>query len=141
VIGLDRKKFTIHIALVVHHSPILAVMMMGRTSEAQDGRATLKDVDEQAFVRFCEYAYTNDYTPAPHEIVIDLSMVDEDIASANDCSDARLDSFPSPPTKDVNDSFLEWRMSRKNQKGSKNGAISNITIDRPCVYCGYSSGK
>jgi hypothetical protein len=83
--------------------------MTGRMSKAQDGCAILKDVDEQTFVRFCEYSYTNDYTPAHHEIVIDLSIVDRDIASANGYSDARLDLFLSPPTEEplVDDSFLE----------------------------------
>jgi hypothetical protein len=32
-------------------------------------------------------------------------------------------------------------MSRKNKRRSKKGAISDITVDRPCVYCGYSLGK
>jgi hypothetical protein len=137
VVGPDRKKFTIHTALAAYHSPVLAVMMTGRMSEAQDGRATLEDVDEQTFVQFCEYAYTKDYTPTPHEIVLDSSMVDGDDALANNYADELLDSFPSLP----NDSFREWRMSKKNKRGPNKDAVSSYAIDRPCVYCGHKPGK
>ena len=35
--------------------------MNGSMREAIGGVATLEEVDEQTFVRFCEYAYMGDY--------------------------------------------------------------------------------
>jgi hypothetical protein len=45
----------------------LAALMKGSMREATDGIATLDDIDEQTFVRFCEYAYMGDYTPAQRQ--------------------------------------------------------------------------
>jgi hypothetical protein len=137
VVGPDRKKFTIHTALAAYHSPILAVMMTGHMSEAQDGRATLEEIDEQTFVQFCEYAYTKDYTPTPYEIVLDSSMLDGGNALGNNYSEELLDSFPSPS----NSSFLEWRMRKLNKRGQKMDTGSSYAIDKPCLYCGHKPGK
>ncbi|PVH70363.1 hypothetical protein DL98DRAFT_437174, partial [Cadophora sp. DSE1049] len=62
--GLDRKLFTIYIAVVESLSAPLAVMMNGSIREAIDGVATLEDIDKQTFMRFCEFAYFRDYTLA-----------------------------------------------------------------------------
>ncbi|KAH6702769.1 hypothetical protein BKA61DRAFT_196718 [Leptodontidium sp. MPI-SDFR-AT-0119] len=45
-------------------------MMNGSMREAIDGVATLESVNEQTFVRFCEYAYMGDYTPAQQQHVL-----------------------------------------------------------------------
>lgn len=54
----------------------LAVLMNGSMREAIDGAAPLYDVDEQTFVRFCEYAYMGDYTPAQQQPVLTSSKFD-----------------------------------------------------------------
>ncbi|MAD84046.1 MAG: hypothetical protein CL912_13880 [Deltaproteobacteria bacterium] len=36
----------------------------------------VEEVDEQTFVRFCEYAYMGDYTPAQQQIVLPSSKLD-----------------------------------------------------------------
>ncbi len=49
--------------------------MNGSMREATEGIAILDDIDEQTFVRFCEYAYIGDYTPA-QQLLPDASKVD-----------------------------------------------------------------
>ena len=43
--------------------------MNGLMREAIDGIAILEDIDVQTFVRFCEYAYMGDYTPAQRQLL------------------------------------------------------------------------
>lgn len=38
--------------------------MNGAMSEAANGAAMLEDIEQQTFLKCCEYAYTGDYTPA-----------------------------------------------------------------------------
>ncbi|PVH70118.1 hypothetical protein DL98DRAFT_146070 [Cadophora sp. DSE1049] len=59
----DGKMFTIHTAVVKTLSDPLAVMMNGSMREEIDGVASLREVDEQTFMRFCKYAYMGNYTP------------------------------------------------------------------------------
>jgi hypothetical protein len=61
---------------VEDHSAPLAALMNGLMREATDGIAILEDIDEQTFVRFCEYAYMGDYTPAQRQLVLASSKVD-----------------------------------------------------------------
>lgn len=52
---------TIHSALAASQSTALDKLINGNFKEAGDGKAVLEAVDEQKFVRFCEFAYTADY--------------------------------------------------------------------------------
>jgi hypothetical protein len=44
--------------------------------KATDRIAILEDINKQTFVRFCEYAYIRDYTPAQQQLVLAASKVD-----------------------------------------------------------------
>lgn len=44
--------------------------MHGSMQEAKEGHATISDVDEDTFARFCEYVYTGDYTAAEHSVLL-----------------------------------------------------------------------
>ncbi|KAM0805900.1 hypothetical protein BDR22DRAFT_190128 [Usnea florida] len=68
---IDGKPFYIHADLVSLHSKPLDRMMNGSMTEAQEGFATLKDVDEGTFVRFIEWAHKGYYTAAEFSISID----------------------------------------------------------------------
>ena len=75
--GQDRTLFTIHTAVAETLSAPLATLMNGSMREAIGGVATLKEVDEQTFLRFCEYAYMGDYTPAQQQIVLPSPKLDK----------------------------------------------------------------
>ncbi|KAI9788409.1 MAG: hypothetical protein M1816_006934 [Peltula sp. TS41687] len=64
LVGPDRKPFTVHAALVAHHSKPLGALINGGMQESKEGCAVLEDVDEHTFVRFSQYAYTGNYTEA-----------------------------------------------------------------------------
>lgn len=48
----------------MQRSAPLAVVINSLMREAAGGAAVLEDIDKQTFVRLCEYAYIEDYTPA-----------------------------------------------------------------------------
>lgn len=56
----------IHRAVAAGVSKPLERLMNGGMCEAQNGEAVLKDVDEQTFARFCQWAYVGYYTAGVH---------------------------------------------------------------------------
>jgi hypothetical protein len=58
---VEGRCFTVHKILVSKISAPLAAMMEGGMREAQEGAATLKDVEVATFARFAEFAYTGNY--------------------------------------------------------------------------------
>ncbi|PVH69385.1 hypothetical protein DL98DRAFT_661718 [Cadophora sp. DSE1049] len=118
--GPDRKLCTIHTAVVESLSGPLAVMMNGSMHEAIDGVATLEDVDEQTFVRFCEYAYMGDYTPAQQQHVL---------ASFN------FDGGESPtPMRDhMEGAFAASK--RKERRRRRRRAVSILLVLTTLKYC------
>ncbi|PNP61173.1 hypothetical protein FNYG_14090 [Fusarium nygamai] len=66
LIGPLQTEYTIHSALVAHHSPALAAMVNGKFRESQEGSVKWDDVDEIVFNSFWQFVYTGDYdTPEP----------------------------------------------------------------------------
>jgi hypothetical protein len=109
--------------------------MKGSMREAQDGFAELKDVDEQTFVRFCQYAYIGDYTIAQYEVILDSPVTARQNASlqGHEC-DATV------PTDEI--------LNSKKKDKKKKGVMSDFSFETSCVSCGHtpdlvtaSSGK
>ncbi|KAM0460812.1 hypothetical protein ACHAO4_001604 [Trichoderma viride] len=67
LVGLNRREFTIHSALLSYLSPVLDKLVNGSFSEAAEKCVTWDSVDEDTFIRFWQYAYTGKYT-------VDLSI-------------------------------------------------------------------
>ena len=61
---IDGKPLYIHAELVSQNSKPLDRMINGYMSEAQEGFAIIKDVDEGTFVRFIQWAYNGYYEAA-----------------------------------------------------------------------------
>ncbi|KAI9783313.1 MAG: hypothetical protein M1816_001411 [Peltula sp. TS41687] len=75
LVGSERKLFTVHAALITHHSEALGALLGGGMREAKEGCALLEEVDEDTFVRFIQYAYTGDYIAAYPEILLSPSLI------------------------------------------------------------------
>ncbi|KAI9886656.1 MAG: uracil DNA glycosylase [Watsoniomyces obsoletus] len=127
LVGKEKKAFTIHTALLAHHSDPLNALVNGPMSEAKDGCALLKDVDEDTFVRFAEFAYRGDYTAGDPEILLDSSQIEggEDKAddgqpNGQDEEPAAINTLPSVDEADsLWDSFAPVRRSTKHKKKYK----------------------
>ncbi|OCK75344.1 hypothetical protein K432DRAFT_308732, partial [Lepidopterella palustris CBS 459.81] len=80
LVGENKRKFTVHAALVAYHSRPLGAVVNKHLLEAKVS-CLLEDVDEDTFVRFAQYAYTGDYLSANPEIV--LEKVQDDTPQQN----------------------------------------------------------
>ena len=85
-VGLHKREFTIHSALIAHQSPALDKLVSGEFAEAQKYEATWESVDEQTFIRFVEYAYTGDYNEEEPKTLPESAVLDEPIATTADNS-------------------------------------------------------
>ncbi|OTA98226.1 hypothetical protein M426DRAFT_117591 [Hypoxylon sp. CI-4A] len=112
LVGPDKKEFTMHSELVARMSKPLRTMVNGDRKDSKDGLAELSEVDEETFVRFCEFAYTGDYqaaeptieTPASSEHdTLDLggpSSIEPDAIKAPN-GDVQLYDEPAAPEYDA----------------------------------------
>jgi hypothetical protein len=123
IIGCSRKSFTLHSALVAHHSAPLRVLMEGDMNEAKQGHAELDDVDEETFIWFCEYVYSGNYTPAPHSYVFNTCTPV--------CVEEELEKTVEP----------EEAVSVRTKKDKKKSKIHTFSLstERACGTCGHVS--
>lgn len=63
VVGESGTEFSVHADVIANQSKALKALVSGEMAEASDGRAIFEDLDENTFIRFCQFAYTGDYTP------------------------------------------------------------------------------
>ena len=61
VIGRKKRSFSVHAEAIAVQSNALNSLINGRMLEGQKRSATLEDVDQGTFIRFCQFAYTGDY--------------------------------------------------------------------------------
>ena len=75
LIGENKRKYTVHAALIAYHSRPLGDIVNKHLLEAKVS-CFLADVDEDTFVRFAQYAYTGDYLSANPEMVFEKTQHD-----------------------------------------------------------------
>ncbi len=80
---MEGARFTAHQELVARFSAPLKVMMQGKMKEAQDGVATLEDVDKTTFGPFVEWIYTGDFNPAKTATKAEVTAKEADIAESS----------------------------------------------------------
>ena len=71
--GPQEHEFTVHEAAFTRVSARFNTLFHGDFKEARERLARLEDVDEHTFARFCEFAYTGNYsissTRTPSQLV------------------------------------------------------------------------
>ncbi|PWY75513.1 hypothetical protein BO70DRAFT_318911 [Aspergillus heteromorphus CBS 117.55] len=67
ILGADRKQITVHSSPLASLSPALDTLMNGTMLDARLRHVEWPKVDEDTFIRLCEYAYIRNYTPPPCE--------------------------------------------------------------------------
>lgn len=92
---VEGQSFYLHAALVSQHSRPLDRMMNGDMSEAQKGYAVLKEVEEDTFGRFAEWANKGYYTPGEVIILLDDTSSERSIAEDGE-SKKRMKSISEP---------------------------------------------
>ncbi|KAK8105221.1 hypothetical protein PG999_008580 [Apiospora kogelbergensis] len=83
VIGEAKAKFMVHAHALTWRSKPLRAMLGGSMKEATECRVFWEDVDEQTFVRFMQWAYTDEYTTAEPDILLDASNIQLAASSAS----------------------------------------------------------
>jgi hypothetical protein len=118
VVGEYQAEFTVHAAIVAKQSKALDVLINGSMKEAFDGRAIFKDIQEDTFIRFCQFAYTGDYTTPDltHIPSIELPYImnrDEPVVEPEPVveEEPAVEDEPVPV-----DGFGGWGSTRKNVK-------------------------
>jgi hypothetical protein len=75
LIELDKTMFMIHSTFIAHHSKLLNVFINENMLKAKKKYVSLKNVNENTFVQFNQYAYTKDYIAANSNILSDFFMI------------------------------------------------------------------
>ncbi|KAK1249009.1 hypothetical protein MKX08_007229, partial [Trichoderma sp. CBMAI-0020] len=70
IIGHRKKLFTIHENAVYRLSKSLNDLLNGSMKEANEHCVYWEDVDEKTFLRFAQWAYTGEYSPAEPDLII-----------------------------------------------------------------------
>jgi BTB/POZ domain len=79
VVGKDRKAIVVHSAAITEHSKVLSALVNNGMAESQTRSATLDDMETDDFIRFCQFAYTGDYSTPPFtEDEIPVTEAEED---------------------------------------------------------------
>jgi hypothetical protein len=145
VVGEGQAEFSVHAAVISKQSKALDVLINGPMAEASDGKAIFEDIQEDTFIRFCQFAYTGNYTtpefthkPAVEPPDICPSVALSHDASATDRDDSRpieepieepsieLESEPVPEPEPVPDDNEFWGLKPKNSKKSKKPSKSRL---------------
>ncbi|KAI9891153.1 MAG: hypothetical protein M1814_002996 [Vezdaea aestivalis] len=119
IVGPERSPFTVHSAVLSHHSIPLNVMLNGQLKEAREGCAFLEDIDKSIFVRFTQYAYTGGYDTVNPGNMSESPPVTDTALDALAAHDPNFYQIEPPPMDD--DAFDNW--SYRSHHSKKKGKI------------------
>ncbi|KAI1267757.1 hypothetical protein F5Y18DRAFT_443537 [Xylariaceae sp. FL1019] len=80
LVGPDRKVFMMHKELLAAMSKPLNALVAGGMKESRERCAEWPEMDEETFIRFCEFAYTGDYKVAKPKVIDKRERTDVDNA-------------------------------------------------------------
>ncbi|KAF3896759.1 BTB domain-containing protein [Trichophyton interdigitale] len=117
LIGPEKVLFVVNSEAIAKQSSVLHGLVNGNMLEAQSKTVVWPDVDEDTFVRFCEFCYLDNYSPP--SCGWDGNTVEEAVPMGNDTQseklahalESHLASTPSPP--------------RTSKKGKKKGTLAS----------------
>jgi hypothetical protein len=128
VVGENKAEFTVHADIIGKQSQALNSLVNGSMTEASGGKATFEDIQEDTFIRFCQFAYTGDYvTPdfthipsieLPHTTAIDDPLVDPTPRPVE------KEPTPEPVPIVAIDGFGDWGSPSQSVKKSKKSSKS-----------------
>ena len=98
LVGPEYAEYTVHAAIVAHHSPALEAMINGSFKESTDHCVKWQDVDEQVFLSFWRFIYTGNYR-SPTFISTAKSVTDEQHTTEEEQVEANVTVEPEdfPP--------------------------------------------
>lgn len=131
VVGENQTAFTVHSAIIAKQSKALDVLINGSMREASEGKAVFEDIEEDTFIRFCQFAYTRDYTTPGFTHVPSIELLDispPDALSYVASSTDRDNSIEPAPVPAPIDDF-GWR-SATPKKPSKSSLLRQSLHDQ-----------
>ena len=129
--GPEKKEFLIHSELISSQSNVLDRMMNGTFIEAQQGRAVLRDVDENTFTAVAEFMYTESYS-LPRATILECEQSD---ASANlpdrkaKMENLKLKMRKKPWPEPANKHWLRFTKDEQYGAPSSPAPISNPSME------------
>lgn len=157
LVGSNKKPFTVHSALIAHHSKPLDVLVNGDMLEAKEGCAFLEDIDEGTFLLFSQYAYTGDYSTADLENMPDASASTK-ISPSNKILSHRVElAFqPMPPASNIcpdpnrvldkvssyhdkSDYEIEWGRTHFPKSNKRKAGVKTVSSKRSILWDNFKS--
>ncbi|KAJ5614516.1 hypothetical protein N7528_008170 [Penicillium herquei] len=122
VIGAEKKEIRVHSYPIADLSQALNALINGEMLEATTGRVEWPDIDEDTFIRLCEFAYLRDYVaPSPSRFPHVETSLDP-----NKPAPKRQASCPSPQAKRQVMNF-----SQTKQQPGFSPSDKHVPISRP----------
>ena len=68
IVGNDKKRINVHSEAISRLSPSLKMLITGSMSEQHTKTVEWDDIEVEDFIRFCQFAYSGDYSPPEPEL-------------------------------------------------------------------------
>lgn len=133
IIGHQKKLFTVHESAVSRLSKSLNDLLNGSMKEANEHCVYWEDVDEKTFLRFAQWAYTGEYSPAEPDI----------IATSAQLANLEHSAAPNAPVDNTAKSLSSFYVGTEDEKKDQCdhcGIVFRLSHSRPCDSCRKSFG-
>ena len=150
VIGESQTEFLVHAGIIAKQSKALDVLINGPMAEASGGKAILDDVQTDTFERFCQFAYTGNYTTPASRLVEDsppinkrkkgtIKPFDSEAVPEPEVSDESWDSTPPSEKSKRTVEILRFRYSLRELLGSLHYKTGKTTLVTELCDVRYNS--
>ncbi|KAI1638676.1 hypothetical protein F4809DRAFT_240424 [Biscogniauxia mediterranea] len=120
IVGADKKEFMIHADLLSNLSKPLGALVNNQMKESNTGVAEWPEVEEETFVRFCQFAYTGGYDePIPEMLPKAKDEPREKVSGPSYDAKKAEDIFVTGPGYKIDDFFSDSLAYSKKTKKSR----------------------